>query len=68
MRWPRTFGGERVEAIERLSRLTGHSEEVLCRALRGIPLENVSAIATFVGHPPTRDYLDRRVKEVQTRD
>lgn len=65
MRWPATFGPERIELIQDLSRLTGHAEEDLCRALRGVPVTDVWAFAHGSTHPKLRGELEQRVKEAR---
>jgi hypothetical protein len=65
MHWPATFGAERIELIENLSRLTGHSERDLSRALRGMPLHEISGMAHGLSQPRVREELEQRVREAR---
>lgn len=67
MRWPATFGAERIELIERLSSLTGYGEPDLCRALRGISVFELQVFVFGSTRPQVRAELDQRVSEARRR-
>lgn len=68
MRWPLTFGAERIDCIERLSTVTGYAPLDLMRAVRGYSIHELQALLHTISHPASRGTLERLVELRRTRD
>jgi hypothetical protein len=56
---------ERIGLVEQLANRTGYSPQDLCRALRGIPTEEVAGLLQTSGQRFTRYVLDQLVQETR---